>query len=386
VVIKDVMTSDVVEVGPDAALAEAVQLLEEKQAGVLAVYEGGTLLGTVTEHDIAAWLAGKGNDPSTATVQDVMRREAGISREDQDIREVARMMKEQHLNDMVVMRGDQPVGTVSLADLATNMSTDDGRGSAVGTQAQIGATTQTMQALQAAPAPRAAQAVEFTTPPPTRIFLQPVASPSVLGLYAFAAATLIFGAFYAGWFGSAITPLYIAPFLALLGLAQLLAGMWAYKARDGLSTVTFGVWGSFWLAYGIVYLLIGNHTLAAAAFPPQFGWWFIPLVGITIVTMAASIGRNVAGAVTWLLLAVAALLACIGFLTAKSTWNTVSGYFFMASAVFAFYTASAMLLEDTYRRVVLPIGKPLRDANVPGRQVTRFVEYQYGEPGVRAGQ
>jgi succinate-acetate transporter protein len=250
----------------------------------------------------------------------------------------------------------------------------------------VGAAMQAIQTPQAAPATRAAQAVEFTTPPPTRIFLQPVASPSVLGLYAFSAATLIFGAFYAGWFGSAITPQYIAPFLALLGLAQLLAGMWAYKARDGLATVTHGIWGAFWLAYGIVYLLIGNGTLNAAAFLPQFGWWFIPLVGITLVAMFASLGRNLAGSATWLLLAVAGLLACIGFLTARSTWNTVGGYFFMASALFAFYTASAMLLEDTYRRVVLPIGKPRMEANIPGRQVTKFVEYQYGEPGIRAGQ
>ena len=39
---------------------------------------------------------------------------------------------------------------------------------------------------------------------PARIFLQPIAAPSVLGLYAFMGATLIVAAHMAGWYGSGL--------------------------------------------------------------------------------------------------------------------------------------------------------------------------------------
>ena len=55
----------------------------------------------------------------------------------------------------------------------------------------------------------------------------------------------------AGWYGTGGTPLVLYPFvLTAGGLAQFLAGMWSYRARDGLATAVHGIWGSFWLAFG----------------------------------------------------------------------------------------------------------------------------------------
>jgi uncharacterized protein len=45
-----------------------------------------------------------------------------------------------------------------------------------------------------------------------------------------------------------------------------------------------------------------------------------------------------------------------------------------------------MMLESSFGRVVLPLGKPAKSANVPGRTVTRAIEYAQAEPGVRQGQ
>lgn len=52
---------------------------------------------------------------------------------------------------------------------------------------------------------------------PARIFLQPIAAPSVLGPFGFAGATLIVAAWMAGWHGSRTTPDYLVPFAALVG-------------------------------------------------------------------------------------------------------------------------------------------------------------------------
>lgn len=52
---------------------------------------------------------------------------------------------------------------------------------------------------------------------PTQAFLQPIAAPSILGLYAFAGSTLIVAAELAGWYGDSQTALYLAPFAAAFG-------------------------------------------------------------------------------------------------------------------------------------------------------------------------
>ena len=97
-----------------------------------------------------------------------------------------------------------------------------------------------------------------------RVFLQPIAAPSILGLYGLAGATFIVAAQMAHWFGSSHTTLLLVPFAAIFGgLAQFLSSMWAYKARDGVATAVHGMWGSFWVAFGILGLLIANGRAVA---------------------------------------------------------------------------------------------------------------------------
>jgi len=81
-----------------------------------------------------------------------------------------------------------------------------------------------------------------------RVFLQPIAAPSILGLYGFAAGTFMVTANLVGWYGNARSPLLIFPFaVAAGGIAQGAAALFAYKARDALATAIHGIWAAFWL-------------------------------------------------------------------------------------------------------------------------------------------
>jgi len=57
-VVKEVMTTDVVTIRPDASLAEAAKLMLERRVGCLPVVEGGGLVGILTEGDFVALVAG----------------------------------------------------------------------------------------------------------------------------------------------------------------------------------------------------------------------------------------------------------------------------------------------------------------------------------------
>jgi CBS domain-containing membrane protein len=54
---KEVMTTEVVVVGPDATLAEAARLMLEKKIGCLPVVQEGKLVGILTEGDFVALAA-----------------------------------------------------------------------------------------------------------------------------------------------------------------------------------------------------------------------------------------------------------------------------------------------------------------------------------------
>jgi succinate-acetate transporter protein len=224
----------------------------------------------------------------------------------------------------------------------------------------------------------------------TRVFLQPVAAPSILGLFGFAAATFITTAYLVGWYGKATSPLLIFPFaMAAGGIFQGIAAVWAYKARDGLATAVHGIWAAFWIAYGILNILIAAKAIPAPAphaAVPALGYWFFALAGITLAAMLASLAESLALTSVLLPLWVGAALLGVFYTVGGTGWEYAGGYVTMASAFTAFYAATAMMMASTFGRVVLPLGKYRRSANVPGEQPTYPLQFEYGEPGVKQGQ
>lgn len=222
----------------------------------------------------------------------------------------------------------------------------------------------------------------------TRVFLQPIAAPSILGLFGFAAATFMVSTNIAGWYGNAHSGVYLFPFAAVFGGgAQFAAGMWAYRARDGMATAVHGMWGSFWIAYGILWLLVaaGDITMPATHFP-ALAFWFFPLAALTFSAAVASLGQNLGVTSTLVSLGGGAGCLAIGYLVGSHAWLVTGGWILFASSICAFYTASAMMWKSSFGRVVLPLGEPKANANVPGHRYTHPIEYHEGEPGIRQGQ
>ncbi|HEV2093919.1 MAG TPA: acetate uptake transporter [Rubrobacter sp.] len=215
-----------------------------------------------------------------------------------------------------------------------------------------------------------------------RVYLQPIAAPSILGLYAFAGSTLIVAAELAGWYGSSQTALFLFPFAAAFGgVAQFAAGMWSYKARDAIATAMHGMWGSFWIGYGILHLLFATGALTAPQGPfPALGFWFIALAWITIMGAIAATAENAALTAVLGTLALGSVFAAIAELLGSDAWTVVAGWTFIVSAVCAWYTASALMFEGVAGRPVLPVGQTKKAKEEPE------VAPGAGEPGVAKGQ
>jgi uncharacterized protein len=224
-----------------------------------------------------------------------------------------------------------------------------------------------------------------------RVVLQPLAAPSILGLYGFAASTFAVAAHLAGWYGNAKTPGELWPFaLAFGGVAQFLAGMWAYRVRDAIATAMHGAWGAFWIAFGIHELLVQLGKLPDV--PPgkevngAMAMWFFTLAAITAAGALAAAAENIALVAVLGTLAAGSLFLAIGNGVGSTGWVKLAGWVLVVAAGLAYYLATALMLAASAGKVVLPLGKPKADANKPGAKPVRPIELEWGEPGVKKGQ
>ena len=216
-----------------------------------------------------------------------------------------------------------------------------------------------------------------------RVFLQPIAAPSVLGLYGLAGATFMVAARMCHWFGSSETTLLLVPFAAIFGgLAQFLSGMWAYKARDAVATAVHGMWGAFWMAFGFLTLLLtsGKAPVPATPFFPELGYWFIVLAAITWVCAWGAGAENKALAATLTFLAAGSTIIAVSLLTGSEPLMIIAGYVFIVCSFLAWYTASALMLNEAHAAEVWPLGRSTQAQQMPQ------IAIGIGEPGVIRGQ
>jgi uncharacterized protein len=149
-----------------------------------------------------------------------------------------------------------------------------------------------------------------------------------------------------------------------------------------------GMWGSFWIGYGVLELLLATHVLATGTtLDHALGFWFIALCAITFSGMAAALAEGGLGLSSVLgTLAAGSGLAAVGFLTSSMGTQHAAGWVFVISAGLAWYVATAMMLNASAGKTILPLFKTEAAANMPGSQPTKAIQLTWGEPGVKQGQ
>ncbi len=223
-----------------------------------------------------------------------------------------------------------------------------------------------------------------------RVVLTPMAAPSIMGLFGFAIATMMVGAWQAGWYGGAATGAMLWPFALFVGgVPQIIAAIACLRARDGVAVAVHTVWGAFWIGWSVLQILVVTHMVPAIPFSgyhPAIGFWFIGLAAVTISACLASLGKNFAMFVTLGTLAAGSSLTAAGWWSASHGVLVAGGWLFLISAACAWYVGTAMILENAFGRTILPLGHYSKAANVPGARSTTPIAFPEGMPGVRVGQ
>jgi CBS domain-containing protein len=117
--VKDVMTSNPTSVVADNPVVEAARIMKEKDVGIVPVVEGGRLVGTVTDRDIAVRVVAEGKDPQSVRVREIASTDVVTVDPQQNLDEALRLMASHQVRRLpVVEEGGKLVGIVAQADVA----------------------------------------------------------------------------------------------------------------------------------------------------------------------------------------------------------------------------------------------------------------------------
>ena len=121
--IADIMTRSIATVQRDETLQAAAERMRQMDVGALPVLDGKALAGMVTDRDITIRGVASGMIPQESLVSDVMTEDVRFCRADDSVERVMAEMGEDQLRRLPVLdAGNEIVGIVALADIATRQS------------------------------------------------------------------------------------------------------------------------------------------------------------------------------------------------------------------------------------------------------------------------
>src|SRR3954451_23754997 len=179
--------------------------------------------------------------------------------------------------------------------------------------------------------------------------------PAPLGLAAFAATTFMLSMFNAGFMGKSLEPVVLGMALAYGGLAQLLAGMWEFRTGNTFGAVAFTSYGSFWLSFWAFEQFYADKITNETQLQHAIGLYLITWGIFTAYMFIASLRVSAAVALVFRLLTATFLLLGIGDAAEKESIVKIGGYVGIATAIAAWYASFAAVLNDTFKRIVLPV-------------------------------
>jgi succinate-acetate transporter protein len=187
----------------------------------------------------------------------------------------------------------------------------------------------------------------------------PVADPAPLGLAAFAMTTLALSLGNTNiWPAAAFPALALA--LVYGGFGQLLAGMWEFTRKNTFGAMAFTSYGAFWISYYVFGKFVAPG-IKPADLAVSVG---VFLLGWTILTAYLTIAAlRVNGAVlaVFVFLTITFVFLTIGAFHSSASMNKIGGWFGLVTAACAFYASAAGVINETFKKAIVPVFPLARD-------------------------
>lgn len=119
--LKEIMTSQVDVISPDATAEDASTKMRDLNVGAIPVCDGESLIGMLTDRDLVVRVMAQRRDPKAVRVGEAMTPDISYCFEDDDVEKAARLMSQKQIRRLPILsRSKKLVGIVSLGDLAVH--------------------------------------------------------------------------------------------------------------------------------------------------------------------------------------------------------------------------------------------------------------------------
>jgi len=180
------------------------------------------------------------------------------------------------------------------------------------------------------------------------------ANPAPLGLLAFGMTTVLLNLHNAGYLE--MSSMILAMGLCYGGAAQVIAGIMEFKKNNAFGATAFVSYGMFWIALVVLILLPKENTGVMAASGPSMVSFLIVWGVFTGALFFGTLRLNRALQFVFGTLTILFFLLAIGHQLESAAITKFAGYEGIVCGLSAMYTGVAVLLNDLYKRTVLPIG------------------------------
>ena len=184
-----------------------------------------------------------------------------------------------------------------------------------------------------------------------------IADPAPLGLAAFALTTFLLSAKNADWTRG--TDAWLGYALAYGGFCQLLAGMWEFRNRNVFGATAFSTYGGFWIGLAFYVLLVAPKAHGAQV-SNDLGWILLAFAIFNTYMLLFSTQVSIAVFGVFLTLELTEIILFIGNFANNTQTIKFGGYVGVLTALVAWYTSAAGVINGMTQSVVLPVGAPMR--------------------------
>ena len=120
----DAKGDEIISIGPDASVFDAIKLMADKAVGSLLVMEGDDLKGIVTERDYARKVIIKGRSSESTAVGEIMTADVLTATTDQTVNQCMTLMTEKRIRHLPVVADSGVIGMISIGDLVQAIISD----------------------------------------------------------------------------------------------------------------------------------------------------------------------------------------------------------------------------------------------------------------------
>lgn len=185
----------------------------------------------------------------------------------------------------------------------------------------------------------------------------PLADPGPWAVTAFATTSFMLGMYNTHLIGAGSLPIVFPVAFFFGGLIQILVGILEIGRGNIFGAVVFGTYGPFWVIYGAIEVWFAKMAKPASSVTAGVALFLAMFAVVTFYFFIASLKTDRVLVAVFALIFIGLVFLAIGAQSGTVFWTKAGGWVTLAFAVLAWYHAAADMINFTFGRQMVPVGR-----------------------------